>query len=247
MKFNKLMKKALIILVVANGLSHISAAIDDDINSKSGLGLKQYAQGLKRQTAELKQQVAAFSVFENEVVAYASAYKTARDTESEAAQVAAYAPLFEAYKAKARIEAVRVIVAVCPGDEDTVPFLHAEVPVGGDGQPTDNTKAAIITWLEGRIARLTITGATGPKTRSVTSTHLPKDGNRKEFTRFTDGLVNYIASNIWIDIHELRAIGVDKERRFLINFVDASLLKNLCDLNPNMDLKNRIRDAILYT
>lgn len=43
MKFNKQMKKALISLVVASGLSHISAAIDEDINGKSGLALKQYA------------------------------------------------------------------------------------------------------------------------------------------------------------------------------------------------------------
>jgi hypothetical protein len=97
-----------------------------------------------------KQQVAAFSVFDGEVVAYAMAYKAARDAESEAAQVAAYDPLFEGYKEKAKLAVATLIQTICPDGDDTVPFLHDEIVVGDD-QPANHTRAGFIAWLKGRI------------------------------------------------------------------------------------------------
>ncbi len=220
--------------------------------SKSVSDARRIGNEALKERDEARTRAATFSVFKNgEVDAYAKCLATAQAADSEAAQVAAFAPLFEGYKVKALIAAIRVVDAVCPGD-GTVPFLHDDLIIDGsnfkeeiraDFTLANRTKAGFITWLEGGIARLTIAGATSPNTCSIKSTPLPQDGDGIEFTRFTKGLKNYIASHILTDIHDL---GFDRARKaFFKNFVADALLEKLIGPNTNRDLRLKMGEAIL--
>ena len=239
MKFNKLMERTLISLVAASGLSQLSSAIDEDISSKSGVALKQYAQGFKRQTTELRQQVAAFSLVGGEMTAYYGALRGAQAARDDApAQVAAYGPFFEGFKLKARDAAISAIEVICP--EDGL-FLHDDVIVG-DGKPVNTTRNGFIAWLEGRIGALTIVGATGPMAHAISSTPLPRDGDGPEFIRFRNGLVNYVASRVGLYVQYL---GLDGEGKPLDNFMADGLKDSLDHVDPNNDLRTHIVDVIL--
>lgn len=159
----------------------------------------------KQHALELREKAAAFEVFKDgEVLAYAkclSAHQAAGD--DAAAQVAAYAPLFEGYKANAIRALSGVVCKIFPGDDDTQ-FLHDEMPVGAAGQPANRTRAGFIAWLGGKIDRLAITDAvSGIDDLHLLGVYLPKDGNGPEFTRFTTGLKKTIADVANLAVQEL--------------------------------------------
>ncbi len=233
MKFSKSFSRILTPLLITAGVSTLSAAaIDKDIDSKSGLALKQYAQVFKRQ-------VAAFSLVGGEMTAYYVALRGAQAAGEDAeAQVAAYTPFFEGFKRKALEATIGAIGVICPED---VLFFHDDVIVG-DGRPTNTTRNAFITWLRGGIDALTILGATGPMVHCISRTPLPRDGDGPEFIRFRSGLVNYIASNVRFYVQYL---GLDGEAKPLNNFMADGLKGSLDDIDPNNDLSERIVSAIL--
>jgi hypothetical protein len=182
----------------------LSASNIDEFASLNPTQAKRLGKEYKQQAAELREKAATFKVFKDgEVLAYAkclSAHQAAGD--DAAAQVEAYAPLFEGYKSNSIRALSGVISKICPEDDHTQ-FLHDEVPVGIADQPANRTRAGFIAWLGGKIDRSITDAVSGIDDLHLLGVYLPKDGNGPEFTRFTTGLKKTIADVANLAVQEL--------------------------------------------
>lgn len=194
MQLNNLFNKILISLLASSSISYLSSAIDEDINAKSGLALKQYAQGFKQQAIALIAQIGAAEAIDAETAAYTNCFTASGLIMGGAAEKAAdYNPYFDRLKVKA----IGKFSTFMQREYADGQFLHDDVVVGGDNpllRPRDRSRAEFIAFGTRVITGLTVESSLVGLFRLRGG--LPADNTAGERTRFTEGLYRYTVNTL---------------------------------------------------